>query len=181
MGALPFAVWLCPEAEQERALSTQMEQLFQRYETPRFAPHMTLLGGRFRDEQELRSAFATALEGKIAPIRLDVLGLEHSQAYFMTFFIKLASSGALQELLAHMRACLDPDSPYEIRPHLSLIYAQMDAVARGLLSENFELHSKTLVFDRLSLVVPSNRELGWNDIGSWRVLDSHQLTTAFRA
>lgn len=169
MAKRPFAVWLLPQQQREQALAVQMRALFARYHTPAFAPHMTLLGGHTNNLEEVHQRLSEAL-AEFRPVTLDVMGLAHSEAYFMTFFIKLAINDVLRGMCEQMRAALDPSSPYQLRPHISLIYAEMNAERRALLSEDITLDATPITFDRAALVYPANEEHGWNAIESWRTM-----------
>ena len=173
--ARPFALWLVPEAGAAARLSALIEALGRRWSGPLFAPHMTLFGGH-GDDDATAAAAVTRLAERGAPLTLPVRGTELGTAYFTTFFLKLGDDGAAADACEAARAALDPGSPYVLRPHLSLLYAQLDGAARRTLgAERLDL-PETLLFDRYALVRPGTGARDWLDVAAWRVVHEAPLT-----
>jgi 2'-5' RNA ligase len=102
-------LWLAPAGAEAQALSALVLELSQRLGTPRFEPHLTLLGplAPAAGEAGLEEKVAS-LAGRLAPL-------------------------ALRSARAEARAlCPAPEAPF--RPHLSLAYGRLDASTQVALS-----------------------------------------------
>lgn len=117
------------------ALREQIAALARRYRTPRFEPHITLLGAIAGEIEAIR-VHAAALARAIAPIEVRLCTLEHTDAYFRCVYLKAEINEALRS--AHRLTCQQLQRPMdeEFMPHLSLVYGDLDAVTRSQLVDD---------------------------------------------
>lgn len=174
----PFAVWLCPAEPARTQLQACIVSLCGRHQAPLFTAHMTLFSGHYERLSALRAAFHTAA-AELGPVTVDVLGLATGEQFFRTLYLRLDQPPELTQAHDHLRAGLDPDSRYELRPHLSLIYKRTDEPAREQLRTDVQLGLTQIAFDSLVLAAPAEGHEDWTDIANWRILERvwmHQIT-----
>ncbi len=117
-------LWLVPELSCEVRLAEIIDGLSQEWGTPRFAPHVTLLGNVRGSESEVL-AEAERLAAKLDPVALGFLELDWSDQFYRAFYLVVEKEPAL--LRAHAAAAeafrRSPDPSYF--PHLSLAYGDL--------------------------------------------------------
>ncbi len=145
--------------------------LSDRFGTPLFAPHLTLLGDTETTPAALERAIAAAANA-IATFPEPVSVVEGSDAYFRSFYARFAVSPALTEL----KQALDPKGLASFMPHVSLLYGEVEAEpkAAAIAEINARLAGRSIRFDRIGLVT-SGQDV---PIADWRVVTSVALRSA---
>ncbi len=120
-----YALWLQPNGDIAYKLQERIKKLSKKYNTPLFAPHVTLLSSLTASETELVSLTQT-LASSLHPVELVLTKAGYRDDFYKSLFIHVKNSGMLNEM--HRMACQlfdRPDSePY--LPHLSLLYGNLD-------------------------------------------------------
>jgi len=121
MNGVGFSLWLVPDDERRRRLAALIESLSRRLGGPIFEPHVTLLAGIRRAEDEVLARTEQILRGS-TPVPLRFTGLETGETCFRALFLRVEPTA---ELLALHQTARDAfarrdDPPYV--PHLSLVY-----------------------------------------------------------
>ncbi|CAM2069047.1 2'-5' RNA ligase family protein [Sulfidibacter corallicola] len=178
-----FAFWLMPGARWSAPLAKTIDALAVRHgarAAGSFAPHITLYGGKTDDPTEAVAWTDELAKGR-HPLPLNVSGIDARESYFQTLFLDFAITPSLTAMFHEVVAALGNPKNYELRPHLSLLYADMSLaqkrreVDRLMRSDVAAYVGTDLVFDRLALVAPNDAGLGWRNLSSWRVLASADL------
>ncbi len=164
----PFAVWLCPAEPAHSLLQATIEALSARHQAPQFPVHMTLFSGHYRRISTLRAKFHTAADA-LAPLDLEVLGIAKSEQFFRTLYLRLSHPPELEHACAQLRQALDPESHYELRPHVSMLYKRTDEPEREQLQTDVDLGLTAIPFDTLVLATPAEGHHDWTDIPAWRI------------
>lgn len=144
-----YSIWLMPKGEEYEKYSQIISDLSQRFGTPNFEPHVTLLGGLKGPPDLIEGAtrlFSTMSPSRRILITLSKFGTE--DFYFRTLYLKARKSGILQ--LLNERANLVFKRPIDsgYMPHLSLLY--------GDLTEG----EKQQIIDGLNLKLPDEFVVG---------------------
>jgi 2'-5' RNA ligase len=164
-----YALWLLPANTTAAGLAAIMHRLQQRWHTPSFPPHITLLSGTTTDVDALPARLSGFAES-IAPLSLQVETMAMEAYYFRAFYLKLAATE--QVLAAHTSAAAAFDCPAraDYAPHLSLLYGTIARAEKLALGEEIhgDLPSQFLA-DRLQLV---KLAVAVND---WELLDAVDL------
>ena len=171
-----FAVWLVPNKYHAELLRRVIAELSRNHDTEAFTPHVTLFTGQENSTDVLRSRLIK-LAGSLGEkeLKIPVAGYKHSNDFFKTYYLNMEKPDALDALAKRARALADLPSDYTFKPHLSLIYKEMDARKRRKLEDEVEDPPAEICCDRLFLVKPGNAEAGWRDVAAWRVLDMRNL------
>jgi putative hydrolase of the HAD superfamily len=164
----PFSVWLKPQHSDSVEIARLIAGLNEKYGTPKFEPHLTLYSGAGTDRDSLRRVVAEQIAG-LEPITLKILGIRASEEYFKTLFIEFEDNVLLNDLNRKIKAALKQDSGYTLRPHLSLMYLDLEIDLKWEIARTISIRNAQIVFDEIMLISPGNKTLGWRDIENWEV------------
>jgi putative hydrolase of the HAD superfamily len=173
-----FSVWLRPQRSDYVDMARLIAGLNEIYGTSKFEPHLTLYSGMGTDRDSLRRAVAEQLAG-LAPITLKIDGVRASAEFFKTLFIEFGDSPVLNDLHRKIKAGLKQDSGYTLRPHLSLMYMDLELDLKWEIARTINVINTEIVFDEIMLVSPGNKALGWKDIANWEVWFKHPLNREY--
>lgn len=168
MTATIHSIWLMPAAPDEALLAGLVNELSERFGTPVFAPHLTVLGDSETEAERLRQAIAAAA-GEASAFDEAVSGIETSGAYFRSFYARFAVAAPLVRL----KQALDPEGLDGFMPHVSLLYGPVEAAAKAAAAREIgeRLSGRSIRFDRLCLVT-SGQHI---PIADWRVVATAPL------
>lgn len=116
-----YSIWILPPEPVFDRLAQLITQISQRYSTPSFEPHVTLIGNLSLPEEEMLAA-TQRLANFLNPFTLQLTTAGFLNEYFRSLFITVEKT---EELLgAHQKARTLFRSPQESKffPHLSLMY-----------------------------------------------------------
>jgi hypothetical protein len=130
---MSLSLWLVPQSEERARLQALIARLSERLGTPPFAAHLTLLSpvdAALPAAQEAAGSLAAGL--RAVPLRLS--GVSHSEEFFRCVVLEAEPSPALLAARRAAIAALGPGSD-GYRPHLSLVYATLNAPQRAALAD----------------------------------------------
>jgi putative hydrolase of the HAD superfamily len=169
-----FSVWLKPQHSDYVDMARLITGLSEKYGTAKFEPHLTLYSGAGSDRYSLKRAVAEQLAG-LEPITLKIDCVRASEEFFKTLFIEFEDSSVLNDLNRKIKAALKQDSGYTLRPHLSLMYMDLEIDLKWEIARTINIRKSEIVFDEIMLVSPGNKAQGWRDIENWEVWFTHPL------
>lgn len=168
----PFAVWLIPAPSDRRWLSKVIQDYAAEYDAPAFEPHLTLYSGVVQPKDDLKSILSES--SALAPITLEVMGLNYAENFFRTGFIVLALNEHLTQLSRAIHDRLLAPQDYTLEPHLSLMYKDIPIEQKRLAMLRFIVSVQTITFDTIKVVMPSPQ--GWTDVAHWTEQYRYSLT-----
>ena len=144
------------------------------YDAPLFEPHVTVhVGANRADAGE--SALSEAARS-CKPIKLKALEIGHSSEFIKTLFVQFALNAELRQLNEMIRDAAQDSSHYELKPHLSLLYKKMPAVARRQLAGSIKVPFSEVTFDALRAVRCVSPTRTRADVEAWRVVATTELS-----
>ncbi len=200
-GRLPFAVWLLPDQASSRRWQAAIDRLASTWDAPPFAAHVTLhvgtLPALFDPMPALRDVASRAL-----PLIMEAAANETSESYFKSLYAPFRGPASSLDALESLRESLVgawaaaerlPDAAhdaaveaslagYELAPHLSLLYSQIDAAQRTALASQHDAAGTLVRFDRLVLVTPRAGARDLSTVDRWEISEDCRLgpTTTWR-
>lgn len=168
-----FSVWLVPQEEKE--LSKIVKNLAQRYDSPAFIPHLTLLGGTTINFDNLRSTIDEVFEDE-RPFVIKKTKLNQSKLFFKTVFIEFELSDTLKKLFLELSKKTDKIGLENFKPHISLIYKLMPEDEKIRIIENLDVKNNFIV-DSAYIVSPKKGDADFLDVEGWRVLYKKSLNS----
>ncbi|HJW37200.1 MAG TPA: 2'-5' RNA ligase family protein [Candidatus Udaeobacter sp.] len=172
-GRTVIAYWLIPAEPARSFFQGVVDDLVRRYDAPLFEPHVTIHVGLNR-AATAESAISQAARA-CKPIKLKALKIGHSSEFIKTLFVQFALNAELRQLNEIIRNAVRDSSHYELKPHLSLLYKKMPAVARRALMDSIMAPVSEVTFDALKAVRCISPTQTHADVEAWRVVTATDL------
>jgi 2'-5' RNA ligase len=162
-----LAYWLMPAEPFAQYLTTWIRTLAERFDAPIFAPHVTLYAGPeiVGDSPERILRETTR---KYSRIVLRHEGIRHSDQFTKTVYVKFEETDDIIKLSEQLRQSHSHSSGYEFQPHLSLIYAPLEAVQREEVAASCVLPFSEIAFDRVTAMVAPGKTESRADVEAWK-------------
>jgi 2'-5' RNA ligase len=168
-----IAYWLVPAEPAHSFFHRIIDDLARRYDAPVFEPHVTLHVGADRANSAHQALAESARE--YTPIKLKPIGIEQSDEFVKTLFVQFALSAEVRQLNEIIRGAAQDSSQYQLKPHLSLLYSKMEAVARRELAASIAVPFSEISFDRIRAVRCFSPTQCRADVDAWRVVAAEEL------
>ncbi len=167
------AFWLSPAAGAREFFEGLIKQLAERYDAPRFEPHLTLCGGDVPEARALDILRNLSIRESIA---LEITGIEFSEKYTKTLFVQFRSTPQADALSAELQKAIGSQSDFN--PHVSLLYKHMSQDEKAEAARAISLPFQSVTFESVKAVVTPSPIERREEIESWRPLASRRLDTA---
>jgi hypothetical protein len=165
--------WLIPAAPDKTPLAQMIQSLASRVNGPVFEPHVTLYSGPAESPGRIEEIVTEVAHGVSAPV-LRSTALAHSAHFTKTLFVEFAPDDALARLAAKLKRLAACPEDYELKPHLSLVYANVDQAQRETLARSVKV-PEVIRFDSLKAVLTETSTTSRTDVEAWRVAAARSL------
>lgn len=163
-----YSIWLVPKGAVNNRLSKIIDELSERYNSPRFVPHVGLVGG-FNGDEDVLISKTKSLSKKLHPFGVSLTDVSCRDEFFRSLFILVEKT---PEFMEAYEAARDTFNCYgelydreNYMPHLSLIYANLDKETKGdimrKISRSFNISFEV---DNISLFHSNERDKIWTKI-----------------
>ena len=143
---MSLSLWLVPPVTLRAEIATIIDDCAEELSTPRFIPHLTLLGGIERDVtvDELRG-----LAREIAGVTIEPHGIATGNDYYHCVFVSVTPTPELQRARAAAERIFGASAEAFV-PHMSLVYGDLprerrEAVARAIEATRFAAFAPALL------------------------------------
>lgn len=168
-----IAYWLIPAEPAHSFFEQIINNLARRYDAPVFEPHVTVHVGVDQANAAANALEAAASECKL--VRQTPLGIDHSDEFIKTLFVKFAMNAELQKINGIIRREANDSSHYELKPHLSLLYKNLPAVTRSELAASITLPFSDIPFESLQAIRCVSPTQTGSDVEAWELIASKFL------
>ncbi len=167
-----YSVWLMPDAAWGLEFQAIVDDLASRFSTPRFQPHLTLIGGQPFDREDLKHRLASAVAG-VAPLSRPILDVVTGDAFFRSFYALFGVEGGLGDLRRQVNVAVLGADPGSFMPHVSLLYGEAEPGAKAAAAAEIRaaLVGRTVTFDRIEIV----RSGDYVPIADWEAVAAFAL------
>lgn len=163
MRASGISLWLVPEVRAFGRFSRSIDAWSSRFSTPRFDPHVTLLGGLTPTRGILRRS--RELASKLPVLTLEVIKASAGPSYFQSVFLSLRRTPALRTARREAAAIFGV-GPIPFRPHLSFVYGILPKARREALAASLPRFPPFQVWT-LAVVRTEGPPERWKKLGSF--------------
>ncbi len=171
-----ISFWLIPAEPERSILEKIIRDLARRFDAPVFEPHLTLYSGPGDERDNLDEIIARSTVG-ISEVVLRTSGVAHSNQFTKTLFLNFELNETVVKIANDLKEHSADQDGYELKPHLSLLYAEIQEDVKERLSR--ELSIPTAVrFDSLRAVSTGIRTVSKAEVEEWRVLVTRGLHSA---
>lgn len=165
-----FSIWILPPLEKATPFKKIITSLSKKYNSPDFAPHITLLGAFPGKENFVVSNFEK-LVSNLRTFDVGFDGLSFSTTYFQSVFLRVKPTASL--LNANLEAKKIFNMPNDVfMPHMSLIYGNHSMEEREKISKDLEIPKNTSFHARKLVLVPTtDNPKDWKPISELTLKD----------
>ena len=168
-----IAYWLIPSESAHSFFQAIINDLARRYDAPVFEPHVTIYVGADRADGAKAALGNAARLFKLTT--LTPLGIDQSNEFIKTLFVRFAMSAELRRINDFIRDAANDSMPYELKPHLSLLYKNLAVASRRQLAASISVPSSEITFDTIKAVRCVSPTESRVDVESWQTLVTNKL------
>ena len=168
-----IAYWLIPSESAHSLFQAIINDLARRYDAPVFEPHVTIYVGADRADGAEDAVGNAARLFKLT--RLTPLGIDQSNEFIKTLFVQFAMSAELRRMNDFIPDAANDSVPYELKPHLSLLYKNLAAASRCQLAASISVQLSEVIFDTIKAVRCVSPTQSRADVESWQTLVTNKL------
>ena len=168
-----IAYWLVPSELAHSFFQAIIDDLARQYDAPVFEPHVTIYVGADRADVAEETLENAARLFKLTG--LTPLGIDQSNEFIKTLFVQFAMSAELRRINDSIREAANDSSPYELKPHLSLLYKKLAAASRRQLAASISVPLSEVAFDTIKAVRCASPTQSRADVESWQTLVTNKL------
>jgi len=169
-----IAYWLIPSEPARSFFQRIINDLARRCDAPVFEPHVTIHVGADRSDAAKNALGAAARECKL--IGLKPLGIDQSNEFIKTLFVRFATSAELSKINGIIREAANDSSQYELKPHLSLLYKNLAVATRREVAASIDIPLAEVTFDVIKVVRCVSPAKSRADVEAWRVVAAVSLS-----
>lgn len=170
MGAYGYSIWLMLDPETHQKIKNIISKICNKYGTPYFEPHITLIGSIEGDEEEIKRKTADLVTGT-GPFKVALSGVELADNYFKTIYTPIVDNEEISEANLRAKGKFDKLGMPKYMPHLSFAYGNFTPEERaeiGALIEQ-ELSDRTAIVEGFSLYKTDGFVENWVNIGEFKL------------
>ena len=170
--------WLTAAEPDRTHLRELVRSLAKQFNAPLFEPHVTLYSGRLHSSEKPSEVIRAAARAT-SEIILRTAGIGHTEHFTKTLFIEFATNEALAKLSGELKRLSKLPSDYELKPHLSLIYARLAPDVAQRITKELPMPAHVR-FDTVKAMVSGGPTRTRGDVEYWRIVASAKLVTLER-
>lgn len=169
-----FSIWLVPSNPCFLLLHQQIQKLSSTYDAPLFLPHMTIFTGKTENIDMTKKLLSSVIT-EFSHLEAKVEGIESSEAFYKTLFIKLTNNKILSGMHARLSS-LDTNSNYEFHPHMSLMYKKLPFNIKEKIIQGMgeALEFEKVSFDKVQIMTDSHDETR-KAVENWKIIEVYNI------
>ena len=136
-----YAVWLIPSTNDRILLEKIIFNLAEKYNSPKFTPHITTYGLNSVPLDELEHIVSNSIKD-MKSFDVSTLNIDYSDDIWKTLFINIQMNSNLETIFKNLHKQLGNTFHYDYSPHLSLIYKKISDKEKKFLSINLKILDK---------------------------------------
>ncbi len=171
-----YSIWLMPAEESVfDELQHTINEISNRYSTPSFEPHITLMAGISGIEDSVIEN-AHYLASRIDRCTVALGSIGRSREYFRSLFIRVQKSMEMERAADLAKEVFERYYTREYTPHLSFMYADMQDGQKDKIIEEYGLvplvrRLRAFTIGKLGLYYTYGRADGWQKVREFRLMN----------
>lgn len=163
-----YSLWLLPGPKTAPVIRDLILNLSQRFETPLFGPHATLVPGLTLPINDIVAA-AMMLADRQPPLIAPVQGPAMTDAFFRALFLEMAPLPVFQQYREQIIDHLKVTPNDHFRPHVSLLYSEASHEEKEqVLPEILPILPQKIRFPEVSIVRTTGPVEEWETLAIFR-------------
>jgi 2'-5' RNA ligase len=168
---MKYSIQIVPNKNLLKELTDIVKQLSEKYHTPIFVPHMTIVGGFESDLKTIKQKLAS-IARTVTPLNLELGPISFSTTYFQSVFVRVNSTAGLMDLNLKIKKEFNL-SNNAFMPHISLVYDIPDMKTREKISKEIELKNTKFTATELGVITDSFNPDEWKTVFSIPIGKQH--------
>jgi hypothetical protein len=165
--------WLTVAEPDRVHWSEVIRSLARTFAAPVFEPHVTLYSAPLHVRDEPGEIIRAAAR-EFSEIILTATGIGHSEQFTKTLFIEFATKETLMKLSGELKRRSALPKNYELKPHLSLIYATLAPEVAQRLAAGLTVPSHVR-FDAVKAMISRGPTQTRANVEAWQIVASAKL------
>lgn len=151
-----YSLWITPETKLQNNLKQIVDSLADKYGSPKFEPHMTLLGDVEIDLDTMVKK-TKSLASKLTPFQVELGPVSFSTTYFQSVFVRVKANAQLMQANLTAKEIFGQENNV-FMPHISLLYGDQDMQLREKAASKIQLPSiQSFKVDQI-VITPSTKD-----------------------
>jgi 2'-5' RNA ligase len=164
-----YSLWIKPDKKAAAVLQNKVNQLAEKHQSFKFAPHLTLLSC-IKDNKNSFLKKTGRLAKKIKPFWVKTQEITVSTTFFQCIFIKIKPTPKLLNANLKAKQVFKQKNTF-FMPHISLLYSNISMERRYKIS-------KTIKLPKLKFKVKTINAINNGSVpGDWQILKTFLLKT----
>lgn len=163
-----YSVWIMPDEPLREQLHSIIGKLAAEFDAVDFEPHVTIYSGPSDDEAI--QGLAAKVAGMFVCPTLTPAGLDGTDSYTKSLFIRLEDSGETGRMFDALREGSARSSEYSLDPHLSLLYKTLSETKRAEICRTLAIPTGLYRFDRIRVIATEIPLTRLEQIRRWRTV-----------
>ncbi|OGZ35928.1 MAG: hypothetical protein A3I88_03945 [Candidatus Portnoybacteria bacterium RIFCSPLOWO2_12_FULL_39_9] len=149
---MQYSIWIIPPEPIFSQLKNVIKKLSEKYDSPIFEPHMTLLGNINQNLPDIEQKL-TELASRTNKLELSLGPISFSATYFQSVFVRVNSTAQLMQLNLDAKKLFNMENKV-FMPHISLLYGNHDMIIREKAALEVQLPLSSFVVNEF-IVTPA--------------------------
>ena len=162
-----YAIWCLFEKNDKEYLSEIISKLSNQYGSPIFTPHVTVYGLVDTSLEVLDKIVLDSINSTKS-FDIEKNTISFSEDFWKTLFIEFNSNASMLKINKNLTKHLSEFAKYELKPHASLIYKEMNHEEKQGLSDTLEIKNS---FHITGIGIQEFSER----IEEWKIIREYQL------
>lgn len=164
MAIRKYSLWFMPTGAVGRKFSQLILQLAEHYSSPKFPPHVTLIGSIEAYEEEIIRK-AQELASLIHPSLIQLTTIASTDSYYRALFVKVEPSTEVLSAYQQARRLFPDNQKTGYMPHLSLLYGDFSVeTKKEIIKKTGESFTEEFEADTLHLYLTEGAASDWQRI-----------------
>lgn len=168
-----LSVWLVPQKNDEKELTSIIDNLAKENDSPVFTPHLTLIGNTNIGFEDVKSAVDEVFANQ-KPFTIKTQKVSKSELFFKTVFIEFDINETLRNLFQAFSERTDKRSIDNFKPHISLVYKIMPEDEKTKIINSLNIKDEYTI-GGVYIVAPKEGDADFLDVEGWRILYKKKL------
>jgi hypothetical protein len=173
-----ISYWLTAAEPDRTHWSEVVRSLAKQFDAPLFEPHVTLYSAPLHTSDKPEEIIR-AVAREFSEIVLPATGIGRTEQFTKTLFIEFATNEALAKLSGELKRRSSLPGDYELKPHLSLIYARLTPDVAQRLAKELPMPAHVR-FDTVKAMVSGGLTRTRADVEAWRIVGSAKLESSHK-
>lgn len=167
-----FSILLVPKGKVYEELSSLITRLSNKYNTPNFEPHVTLIGGFDISKKDAISK-TTELAKNLKSYIIKINNPVYLHEYYKSLFLKVEKTKEVLEAHVLARKIFNDKRDYEYFPHLSLMYGNSsNNIKEKIISEIKQINLEFKA-NQIHLFSTAKGPKNWYKVKTYNLISTH--------